>query len=61
MTKTISLVCAGIVLATLAIFAATQQNASAVRPDNSAEGASLNNLGAAYMNQQLFDKALKSF
>ncbi len=61
MTKTISLVCAGIVLATLAIFAATQQNASAVRPDNSAEGASLNNLGVAYMNQQLFDKALKHF
>src|SRR5690348_456049 len=29
--------------------------------NNSAEAARLNNLGLAYMNQQLFDKALKKF
>jgi len=28
---------------------------------NAAEAARLNNLGAAYMNQQLFEKALKNF
>ena len=28
---------------------------------NPAEAARLNNLGAAYMNQQLFEKALKCF
>jgi tetratricopeptide (TPR) repeat protein len=61
MTKTISLVCAGVVLATIAIFAAAPQHASPTKPDNSAEAARLNNLGAAYMNQQLFEKALKAF
>ena len=30
-------------------------------PNNPAEAARLNNLGAAYMNQQLFEKALKNF
>ena len=30
-------------------------------PADPAEAARLNNLGVAYMNQQLFDKALKSF
>jgi tetratricopeptide (TPR) repeat protein len=33
----------------------------AASPADSAEAARLNNLGAAYMNQQLFDKALKTF
>src|SRR6201981_792515 len=34
----------------------------AVRPSTKiAEGARLNNIGVAYMNQQLFEKALKSF
>jgi tetratricopeptide (TPR) repeat protein len=61
MTKTIPLVCAGVVLATIAIFAAVPQNASPTKPDNSAEAARLNNLGVAYMNQQLFEKALKMF
>jgi tetratricopeptide (TPR) repeat protein len=61
MTKTIPLVCAGVVLATIAIFAAAPQNASPTRPDNSTEAARLNNLGAAYMNQQLFEKGLKAF
>ena len=31
------------------------------KPDNSTEAARLNNLGVAYMNQQLFEKALKTF
>ncbi|HSY99435.1 MAG TPA: FG-GAP-like repeat-containing protein [Terriglobales bacterium] len=61
MTKTIPLVCAGVVLATIAIFAAVPQNASPTKPDNFAEAARLNNLGVAYMNQQLFEKALKMF
>ncbi len=61
MIKTIPLVCAGVVLVTIAIFAAAPQNASSPRPDNSAEAARLNNLGTAYMNQQLFEKALKAF
>ena len=61
MTKTISLVCVGVVLWAVAIFAAAPQNASPTRPDNSTEAARLNNLGVAYMNQQLFEKALKTF
>ncbi len=62
MTKTISLVCAGVVLATIAIFAAAPQNApKPSQPDKTTEAARLNNLGAAYMNQQLFEKALKAF
>jgi tetratricopeptide (TPR) repeat protein len=62
MSKTIFLVCAGVVLATIAIFAAAPQNApKASQPDKPTEAARLNNLGAAYMNQQLFEKALKAF
>jgi tetratricopeptide (TPR) repeat protein len=61
MTKTIPFVCAGVVLATIAMFAATPQSASTAKPDNSAEAARLNNLGVAYMNQQLFEKGLKEF
>ncbi len=61
MTKTIPLVCAGVVLATIAIFAAVPQNASPAKPDKPTEAARLNNLGVAYMNQQLFEKALKAF
>jgi tetratricopeptide (TPR) repeat protein len=61
MTKTIPLVCAGVVLATVAVFAAAPQNASPAKPEKSTEAARLNNLGAAYMNQQLFEKALKAF
>jgi tetratricopeptide (TPR) repeat protein len=61
MTKTIFLVCAGVGLATIAIFAATPQNASTEKPGNSTEAARLNNLGVAYMNQQLFEKGLKGF
>src|SRR5271169_4088957 len=61
MTKTILLVCASTVLAAIAIFAAAPQNALAAKQPESAEAARLNNLGAAYMNQQLFEKALKAF
>ena len=61
MNKKISLAGA-VVLATIAIFAATlQSNPTPSQPDKSTEAARLNNLGAAYMNQQLFDKALKAF
>src|ERR1700688_4475809 len=62
MTKTLPLLCAGVVLATIAIVAAAPQNPpKASQPDQSAEVARPNNLGAAYMNQQLFDKALMAF
>jgi tetratricopeptide (TPR) repeat protein len=62
MTKTLSLVCIGFVLATIAIFAAAPQNApTPSQTDKPTESARLNNLGVAYMNQQLFEKALKVF
>jgi len=62
MTKTLSLVCAGVVLATIAIFAAVPQDApKPSQTDRPTESARLNNLGVAYMNQQLFEKALKVF
>ena len=48
-----------IVLAAAALFAVVAQNSSPT--DKSVEAARLNNLGAAYMNQQLFEKALKNF
>src|ERR1700687_4379605 len=58
----IPLVVAGVVLATIPFFAAALQNApQPSQPDKSTEAARLNNLGAAYMNQQLFEKALKAF
>src|ERR1700687_1716727 len=58
----IPLVVAGVVLATIAIFAAALQNApQPSQPDKPTEAARLNNLGAAYMNQQLFEKALNAF
>jgi len=61
MTKSILLVSA-VVVAAVALFAFVPQDASTARPaDKSAEAARLNNLGAAYMNQQLFEKALKAF
>ena len=62
MTKTLSLVCIGFVLATIAIFAAAPQNAAKPsQTDTPTEAARLNNLGVAYMNQQLFERALKVF
>src|SRR6202162_282961 len=61
MTKNI-LLAGAVVLATIAIFAAApQNNPTPSQPNKSTEAARLNNLGAAYMNQQLFEKALKVF
>jgi cytochrome c-type biogenesis protein CcmH/NrfG len=54
MTPRSSAALAGLLLAALGLFS-TQQK------PNPAEAARLNNLGAAYMNQQLFEKGLKSF
>src|SRR5229473_5051326 len=51
---------AAISLAAFGIFAATTQKA-APSAANPVEAARLNNLGAAYMNQQLFEKGLKAF
>src|SRR6266849_1448228 len=49
-------------LLALALFAAAPQKPASASPaDKSAEAVRLNNLGAAYMNQQLFQKAMKSF
>src|SRR5262249_45384412 len=53
MNRIFALFTAGILLL------AAAQNSSA--PDKSVEAARLNNLGAAYMNQQLFEKGLKNF
>jgi tetratricopeptide (TPR) repeat protein len=57
MTKKIPAAVAGVLAAALGIFAA----ASASTKLNPPEAARLNNLGAAYMNQQLFEKGLKDF
>jgi tetratricopeptide (TPR) repeat protein len=56
MTRSIPAALGGIFLAGLALFAAPQ-NAKV----NPVEAARQNNLGAAYMNQQLFERGLKSF
>jgi tetratricopeptide (TPR) repeat protein len=58
MTPRISIALAGTLLAAFGLFATVPQKQ--INP-NPAEAARLNNLGAAYMNQQLFEKALKSF
>jgi len=58
MTRRISVALAGVILAMFGLFAAHPQTQSKANP---AEVARLNNLGAAYMNQQLFEKALKLF
>jgi tetratricopeptide (TPR) repeat protein len=51
-----------ITLLAAGIFAAMPRHASDTpMADKSAEAARLNNIGVAYMNQQLFEKALKSF
>src|SRR3984893_11033887 len=59
MTPRLSAALAGMVLAAFGLFATPpqiQRNAS-----HTTEAARLNNLGSAYMNQQLFEKALKAF
>src|SRR5579863_1954359 len=58
MTARISIALAGILLAAFGLFATAPQTQPKANP---AEAARLNNLGAAYMNQQLFEKALKCF
>ncbi len=60
MTKRSLLLCACIALAAAAIFAAAPEDPHS-KPDPASEAARLNNLGAAYMNQQLFEKGLKAF
>ena len=60
MTKRSLLLCACIALAAAAILAAAPDDSHS-KPDPSADAARLNNLGAAYMNQQLFEKGLKAF
>jgi tetratricopeptide (TPR) repeat protein len=62
MTTKVPLVCASVVVAAIAMLAAALQSAPAAKqPDKSIEADRLNDLGAAYMNQQLFEKALKAF
>src|SRR5436853_7446745 len=59
MMRRFFLACGGVILVGLAVMAtAPRQGAS---PDRSTEAARLNNLGAAYMNQPLFEKGLKAF
>ena len=58
MTPRISVALAGVLLAAFGLFATAPQTQPKANP---AEAARLNNLGAAYMNQQLFEKAMKSF
>jgi len=59
MMRRLFLTFGGVILVGLALMAtAPRQGAS---PDKSTEAARLNNLGAAYMNQQLFEKGLKAF
>ena len=60
MLRPVPIAAAVISLAAFGIFAATTQK-PATSPPNSTEAARLNNLGAAYMNQQLFEKGLKAF
>ena len=58
MTQRISVALAGILLAAFGLFATSPQSEPKANP---AEAARLNNLGAAYMNQQLFEKGLKCY
>jgi tetratricopeptide (TPR) repeat protein len=59
MTPRISIALAGIILGALGWFATAPQTQP--KTPNPIEAARLNNLGAAYMNQQLFEKGLKNF
>src|SRR5271168_283125 len=58
MTPRWSAALAGVFLAAFGLFATAPQAQPKANPG---EAARLNNLGAAYMNQQLFEKGLKSF
>jgi tetratricopeptide (TPR) repeat protein len=59
MTPRTSAVLAGMILAAFGLFATAPQSQPKVA--NPVEAARLNNLGVAYMNQQLFEKGLKYF
>src|ERR1700704_2096960 len=59
MTPRISVALTGMILAALGLFATAPQNQP--NGSKSIEAARLNNLGSAYMNQQLFEKGLKAF
>jgi tetratricopeptide (TPR) repeat protein len=50
-----------IAVTALLLLAAIPQQSTKSKTENPIEAARLNNLGAAYMNQQLFEKALKNF
>jgi len=58
MTPRISVALTGILLAAFGLFRTAPQTQPKANP---AEASRLNNLGAAYMNQQLFEKGLKAF
>src|ERR1700719_2820780 len=58
MNSRISIALAGMFLTAFGKFATAPQTQPKANP---AEAARMNNLGSAYMNQQLFEKALKSF
>ena len=58
MTSRNSVALAGVLLAAFGFFATTPQTPLKANP---VEAARMNNLGAAYLNQQLFEKGLKSF
>ncbi|MGA6981902.1 MAG: FG-GAP-like repeat-containing protein [Candidatus Sulfotelmatobacter sp.] len=57
MSRKVSVAFAGVLAAALGLFATAPHSSK----ENPAEAARLNNLGSAYMNQQLFEKALKDF
>jgi tetratricopeptide (TPR) repeat protein len=59
MTPRISVSIAGVLLAAFGLFSSAPQ--SQPEASNPVAAARLNNLGAAYMNQQLFEKGLKYF
>src|SRR5438128_11753150 len=59
MMRRLFLTFGGVILVGLALIAAAPRQGGS--PDKSTEAARLNNLGAAYMNQQLFEKGLKAF
>jgi tetratricopeptide (TPR) repeat protein len=63
MTRKLLVLCAGIGLAGAGIFAAAPQAVQSPDPAQATHirAAHFNDLGTAYMNQQLFEKALKSF
>src|SRR5438445_9158849 len=59
MMRRLFLTFGGVILVGLALIAAAPRQGGS--PDKSTEAARLNNLGSAYMNQQLFEKGLRAF